>query len=39
MTFTRAPVEAEISVTELPYRFATQTWVPSEVMEVGPSNP
>jgi len=35
MTFTRAPLEAESSVTELPLAFATQTWVPSEAMADG----
>ena len=39
MTFTRAPVVSESSVTELPYKFATQTWVPTEVMASGPLNP
>jgi hypothetical protein len=37
MTFTRAPVEAESSVTESP-QFATQMWVPPEVMLPGPLN-
>ena len=43
MTLTRAPVEAESSVTELPRpgkpKFATQMWAPSEVMAKGPLNP
>ncbi len=39
MTLTRVPVEAESSVTELPQKFATQTWVPSEAMADGLSNP
>jgi hypothetical protein len=39
MTFTKARAEAENSVTELPSEFATQTWVPSEVMSYGPVKP
>ncbi len=39
MTLTRAPVEAESSVTELPAEFATQMWVSSEVMPREPLNP
>ena len=39
MTFTRAPVEAESSVTELPSPFATQMWLPPEAMADGPFNP
>ena len=39
MTWTRAPVEALSSVTELPSKFATQTWVPSEAMATGSENP
>jgi hypothetical protein len=39
MTFTRAPVEAESSVTESPREFATQTWLPSEAMAPGLLNP
>ena len=38
MTLTRAPVEAESSVTELPL-FATQMWAPPVVMAHGSSNP
>jgi len=39
MTFTRAPVVSESSVTELPLLFATQTWVPSEAIAMGSLNP
>ena len=39
MTLTRAPVEAESSVTESPTLFATQTWVPPEAMAAGLLNP
>ncbi len=39
MTLTRAPVEAKNSVTESPRSFATQTWVPSELMAIGSLNP
>jgi hypothetical protein len=35
MTLTSAPVAAENSVTKLPLRFATQMWLPSEVMALG----
>ncbi len=31
--------DAGNSVTEAPSKFATQTWLPSEVMPSGPSNP
>ena len=39
MTLTRAPVEAESSVTELSPSFATQMWPPCEVMADGSSKP
>ena len=39
MTLTRAPVEAENSVTELPSAFATQRSSPFDVMAAGLSNP
>ena len=35
MTLTRAPVEAESSVTELPSPSVTQMWVPADVMPKG----
>ena len=38
-TWTRAPVEALSSVTELALPFVTQTWVPSEEMALGRRNP
>jgi hypothetical protein len=39
MTLTRAPVEADNSVTDWPFGFATQTWAQSDVMPREPSNP
>src|ERR1022692_1043405 len=39
MVRTRASVEASSSVTVLACRFATQTWVPSALMESGSEKP
>ncbi len=39
MTLTRAPVEAESSVTELENSFVTQMWVPPEVIPWAPREP
>jgi hypothetical protein len=38
MTLTNAPVEAEISLTDLSEAFATKMRVPAEVTAAGPLN-